>query len=118
MYWVLGILALAAFWYFYVMRKAGNLPFWKAAADHPTEAMIFFKVSQAWFIDEKPTHISVLGPYLFADPLTGKTHKIYAQADVIEETQEFFLHDMQSGFKKLRELASAKSLDKEIDHPI
>lgn len=100
--------------YIFGRKNSRHQTFWKAAADNPAEAMMFFMLSSAWFVDKKPAGIDVSGPYIFVDPWSGNPHKIYAQSDVIEETQESFLHDMQSGFSKLKELATGKDLDREI----
>jgi len=105
---------VAALWYIFERKNLRRQTFWKAAADNPAEAMMFFMLSPAWFVDKKPAGIDVSGPYIFVDPWSGNPHKIYVQSDLIEKTQESFLRDMQSGFSKLKELANGKDLDREI----
>lgn len=102
MEWIVGIIVIAALFYFFVIKRAGNLPFWKVAAAHPMEAMMFFATNPHWHIGQKPRDREVSGPFLFADPRTGQTVKIYGDFDHIEETQAKFMADSKQGFTLLK----------------
>jgi|GEM_PF-5305269 len=91
-YALIFILAAVAYYYF-IMKKAGNLDFWKKAAQNPGAAMMFFTSNSHWYIDEKPQH-SVTGPYLFQSPLHGRTVKLYCDADYEKETQDEYIRSI------------------------
>jgi hypothetical protein len=52
MEWLLGIVVLAILFYFFVMKKRGNLDFWKIAAKYPDSAYQLFKDEDCWLIFE------------------------------------------------------------------
>lgn len=52
MEWLLGIVVLAVLYYFFVMKKHGNLDFWKIAAKYPDSAYHLFKAEDCWLIFE------------------------------------------------------------------
>lgn len=105
--WMIGLGAVAAVavgWYFFVMKKQGNLPFWKVVERHPLEAIMFFFAHPAWHIDDKPTGKDMAGPFRCIDPRTGRMHKLYAERDGMDESQDKFIEDSKRGFPWLRSI--------------
>jgi len=71
---------------------AGRLSFWKLASKIPNEAIEHFERESAWvFADdsERPTGWS--GPYYLPIPDIGRTVKLYADPEKIEESQSRFV---------------------------
>ena len=71
-------------------KIAGSLSFWKLASKLPNEALEHFEGESAWvFADERPKGFS--GPYYLPVPSMGRTVKLYADPDRIEESQSRFI---------------------------
>lgn len=94
--WLFGFAILGFLYYWFVMRKAGNLKFWQVAARHPSEAMTFFATRDCFFIDlsgnvdKKGLGENWVGPFFFSMPSVNRTVKIYGRTpDYLIAQQEF-----------------------------
>lgn len=83
---VIGVVAFLTITHF-----MGKPDFWKATAKHPQLAWRFFNEHPAWFINDKPLNIDVVGPFRFANPNNGELTKIWCDAAHIEKSQEEFM---------------------------
>lgn len=93
---IMLILAVGCFLYYYfVMKKAGNLPFWKLVNQHPEEAFRFISTNPHWHIGQKPTHRQVVGPFKMWNPDTGQRISAYCENEFIETTQKEFCEKMK-----------------------
>jgi hypothetical protein len=87
---IVGALA----YYFIFMKKAGNLDFWKLVNSHPIQALAFFESESCWYVDEKPGHRDVSGPFLFFHPLLNRSVKLYCDANQIDASQQRFMSEI------------------------
>ncbi len=74
--------------------RRGKLKFWKLAAELPNYAFEWFTNDPAWIIilaDEPTPGENYVGPFFLFIPLLGKTIKLFAHEDQIEESQQRFL---------------------------
>ncbi|SMN12569.1 hypothetical protein SPBRAN_2008 [uncultured Candidatus Thioglobus sp.] len=89
---IISIGVLAALSYSF---KMGNLTFWKLAAKLPDEAINWVSNDPAWVIitqdQQKPTD-EFDGPFYLAVPSLGKTIKLYAHYEKLEESQKRFIN--------------------------
>lgn len=84
---ILGGLAL-----FY--NRLGKLSFWKLAAKFPEQTLEYVSNDRAWVVllgSESPPGAGFTGPFLLPVPSLGKTLKLYAREDQIEESQQRFI---------------------------
>lgn len=100
MEWLLGIVVLAVLYYFFVMKKHGNLDFWKLATKYPDSAYHLFKEEDCWLIFEDKSLARNRnnfplsewdGPFKLAVPmLGGKVITVYGKVpEYVQSQQEF-----------------------------
>ena len=99
---ILFVAILSGLGYFY--RRHG-FSFWKLAASIPDEAYEWFKRNPAWFVsdfaDNKPSpRDQYTGPFVLAVPSLGKTIKVYARHDQIEQSQRQFIEEHRLQIQK------------------
>jgi len=71
---------------------AGRLSFWKLASRFPNEALEHFERESAWiFADDSERPKEFSGPYYLPVPSIGRTVKLYADPERIEESQSRFI---------------------------
>jgi len=81
------LIGLALFFSF-----SGRLSFWKLASKLPNEALEHFEKGSAWvFADDTERPNGFSGPYYLPVPSIGRTVKLYADPDRIEESQSSFI---------------------------
>jgi|GEM_PF-2986411 len=71
---------------------AGRLSFWKLASKLPNEALEHFESETTWVLaddSERPKGFS--GPYYLPVPSIGRTVKLYADPERMEESQSRFI---------------------------
>lgn len=100
MEWLLGIVVLAVLYYFFVMKKHGNLDFWKLAAKYPDSAYQLFKGEDCWLIFEDKSLARNRnnfppgewdGPFKLSVPTLGsKVITVYGKVpDYVQSQQKF-----------------------------
>jgi hypothetical protein len=87
--WVVGAVVLGIV-YFYFLKRAGNLNFWKLVKNRPGDAREFFAANRYWHFGIKPADRLVVGPFLFTDEF-GVTDVLYCDADKLAATQAEFV---------------------------
>ena len=101
MEWLLGIVVLAILYYFFVMKKHGNLDFWKLAVKYPDSAYYLFKEEDCWLIFEDKSlahnHNNFPpgewdGPFKLSVPiLGGKMITVYGKVPEYVQSQQKFM---------------------------
>ena len=86
----IGIVSVIAVFF----GKMGNLSFWKLAAQLPDQAFEWWTSDPTWVVLENSAPApgeGFVGPFLFTVPTLGRTLKLYAQQDQIEQSQQRFV---------------------------
>jgi len=101
MEWIIGIVVLVVLYYFFVMKKHGNLDFWKLAAKSPDSAYQLFKEEDCWLVfEDKPLARSSNnfppgewdGPFKLSVPmLGGKVITVYGKVPEYVQSQQKFM---------------------------
>ena len=79
--------------------KMGNLSFWKLAAQLPDQAFEWWTSDPTWVVLENSAPApgeDFVGPFLFTVPTLGRTLKLYARQDQIEQSQQRFVQKYAS----------------------
>ena len=100
MKWIVGLLIVGFLYYYFVIKKAGNLKFWKVAQAHPEEAYAFFKGNSCFVIfeSEPPGGYRAnlpsgewVGPFKFPVPSQDRVLTIYGHSPEYQIAQNNFL---------------------------
>jgi len=101
MEWIIGIVVLVVLYYFFVMKKHGNLDFWKLAAKSPDSAYQLFKEEDCWLVfEDKPLarnssnfpHGKWDGPFKLSVPMLGsKVITVYGKVPEYVQSQQRFM---------------------------
>ena len=98
MEWLIVIVLLAILFYFFVMKKHGNLDFWKIAAKNPDSAYQLFKDEDCWLIfEDKSLALNFPpgewdGPFKLSVPmLGGKIITVYGKVPEYFQSQQRFM---------------------------
>ena len=86
----IGIVSVIAVFF----GKMGNLSFWKLAAQLPDQAFEWWTSDPTWMVLENSAPApgeGFVGPFLFTVPTLGRTLKLYARQDQIEQSQQRFV---------------------------
>ena len=81
--------------WFTVAHFMGKPDFWKATRKNPELAWRFFNNHPAWYINEKPENVDIVGPFRVVNPNNGELTKLWCDADKIEKSQEDFMASLQ-----------------------
>lgn len=106
MEWFVGIVIFAVLFYFIIMKKHGNLDFWKIATSVPDLAYLYFKENECWFVfEDKPSsgfrnnlpQGEWDGPFKLVVPmLGGKTITIFGKVPDYIQSEHEFMEDYKS----------------------
>jgi len=77
--------------FFILSHLMGKPDFWKLTRQHPVDAWHFFNNHPAWYIENKPLNIDVVGPFRIVNPFDGSLVKIYCQTNQLESSQKEFM---------------------------
>jgi hypothetical protein len=101
MEWLVGIVVLAILFYFFVIKKHGNLDFWKIAAKYPDAVYQLFKDEDCWLIFEDKSlarnHDDFPpgewdGPFKLSVPMLGsKVITVYGKVPEYVQSQQRFM---------------------------
>lgn len=90
MYYLIGVILLVIIFYF-LMKKQGNLGFWKKAAKNPEFVYKELANDDAWIVDDGVTEVDKKeydGPFLLHVPSLGKIVKVYGKVGKYEDSQK------------------------------
>jgi len=101
MKWFIGILILGLIYYIFILKKQGNLDFWKLAHKHQDEAYKFFKNDENWVILEedqiKPEGNNWDGPFRHRVPMLGdKLITVYGKNPEYISSQKIFIDSISA----------------------
>jgi len=101
MKWVIFGIVLVILYYFFVLKKQGNIDFWKKAGKSPDLAYQLFKEEDCWLVfEDKPLSRNNFppgewdGPFRLSVPmLGGKTITVYGKVpDYVQSQQRFMMN--------------------------